>query len=121
MKNSLIILYLTVLTILSACNMPAETTNDTPQDISFGTWNCIYMENGMYAAVPLVINENGTVEFQYKSGTWTFDSQTNTFSFSTDVPLQNAIYSADDKTLQLALASNQTIGGKTSISCMAPQ
>lgn len=121
MKKTFTILVLFIFIVLSACNLPTKTTSDAPRDFAFGTWNCSYLENGLYAAVPLVMDQNGTAEFQYKSGTWTFNSQANTFTFSTDVPIQQAVYSPENKTLELILTAGQTIGGNTSLSCAAPQ
>ena len=108
---------------LSSCNLPTETTETTSDPLksfAFGTWNCSYLENGFYAAVPLTMNQDGTAEFQYKQGTWTFDSQTNTFTFSPDVPIQNALYSSGTQTLELTLAAGQTVGGNSEISCSKP-
>lgn len=121
LKKSFAIPILLVLVILSACNMPSESVNNSPKDFTFGTWNCSYLENGFYAAVPLVMDQNGTVEFQNKQGTWGFESQTNIFTFSSDIPIQNAMYSSGTQTLDLTLTAGQTVGGNANLSCTAPQ
>lgn len=121
LNKSFAIPVLLILVILSACNMPSESGNNSPKDFTFGTWNCAYLENGFYAAVPLVMDKNGTVEFEYKQGTWIFDSQTNTFTFSSDVLIQSAVFSSGTQTLELTLAAGQTVGGNANLSCTAPQ
>lgn len=121
MRKLSCILSCLILMALSACNMPTKATSNSPENFVFGTWNCTYLENGFYAAVPLTMNQDGTAEFQYKQGPWTYDPQTNTFTFSTDVLIQSAVFSSGTQTLELTLAAGQTVGGNANLSCTAPQ
>ena len=81
----------------------------------------MYMEDGVYAGgLPVTLNQDGTAEFKSVSGKWTFDSPTNTFTFSPEIALQNAVYYPENGMLGLTLLPGQTIGGHNGLSCVAP-
>ena len=121
MNKTFAILVLFLFTNLSACNLPGKSTSAIPKGFVFGTWNCMYMENGMYAGgLPVTLNQDGTAEFKSVSGKWTFDSPTNTFTFSPEIALQNAVYYPENGMLGLTLLPGQTIGGHNGLSCVAP-
>ncbi len=120
MQKSYLFFALFFIIILSACNMPSASTVDFPEGFTLGTWNCTYMENGAYASLPLHLNKDGTGDFQYQSGSWTFDAASGTFHFS-NMAVQSAVFSIETRTLELTLPPGQTVGGNTGLSCAAPQ
>jgi hypothetical protein len=121
MKKTFAFPFLIILFLLSACNMPSESTSNIPEGFTFGAWNCTYMENGMYAGgPPITINQDGTMEFMAISGTWEFDVQTDTFTFPPEIPLVNAVYYPENNMLNLTSLPSQTFGGGTSLSCITP-
>ena len=88
-----------VLTVM-ACNLSGLQTSSAP----VGQYDCYGHEAGALAYTGLLdIQAGGRVEFLGNTGSWTYDSDTKTFTFSGDVPLAQAEYDADRPRLSVDL------------------
>lgn len=75
-----------------------------------GAYDCYGHEKGMLAhAGRLYIQPDGTVEFLRQTGTWTYDSETATFTFTGDVPLAQAQYDPELSKLHVDLLPDVNI------------
>jgi hypothetical protein len=89
-----------VVLMLIACNLSSLRVSSAP----VGQYDCYGHEAGMMAYTGLLdIQAGGRVKFLGNIGSWTYDSDTQTFTFSGDVPLAQAEYHADGPSLSVDL------------------
>ena len=89
-----------VILMVVACNLSGLRTSSAP----VGQYDCYGHEAGMLAYTGLLdIHADGRVEFLGNTGSWTYDPDTKTLTFSGDVPLAQAEYHADGPTLSVDL------------------
>jgi hypothetical protein len=89
-----------IILIIVACNVSGLRTSSAP----VGQYDCYGHEAGMLAYTGLLdIQAGGRVKFLGNTGSWTYDDDTQTFTFSGDVPLAQAEYDADGPWLSVDL------------------
>jgi hypothetical protein len=94
------IVILGIVLMIVACDLSSPRTSSAPA----GQYDCYGHEAGLLAYTGLLdIQAGGRVEFLGNTGSWTYNSDTQTFTFGGDVPLAQAKYDADESRLSVDL------------------
>jgi hypothetical protein len=97
MRRSQDIIILIIAFVMASCGLMAPKA-------PMGTYDCYGHERGLLAHTGrLIIQPEGTVEFLRQTGTWTYDRDAATFTFTGEIPLAQAHYDGELSKLHVDL------------------